>query len=479
MTFTLAIVGRPNVGKSTLFNRLMGKKLALVDDQPGVTRDLREGSVKVRNLQFKVLDTAGLETASDKSLQQRMSNLSLSAINESDACLFVIDARTGITAADESYAGIVRRTTKLVILVANKVEGRSADNGVYESFSLGLGEPVRISAEHGIGMEELHYRIIDVIRSFQLVQGENDNQTIDQEELPRLNKSLDFIENDSRALEDKEIQISIIGRPNSGKSTLINQIAGNQRLLTGPEAGITRDAISTSIDWLGNSFRIFDTAGMRKKAKIQSKLEKISVSDGIRAIRFSEVIVLLLDVKSPFDSQDLKIADLAEREGRCVIIAINKWDLEKRKNKKINELREKVNHLLPQLSGVPLVTVSGMSGEGLNELHKQILYAYKIWNVRIPTARLNAWLIDKLSSHPPPSISGKRIKMRYVTQVKSRPPSFVIFTSLPEHVPESYKRYLVNGLRKDFSIMGVPIRLMLRSGNNPYDDKKKKRRLIS
>lgn len=479
MSFTLAIVGRPNVGKSTLFNRLVGRKIALVDDQPGVTRDLREGDAKLQSLKFTVMDTAGLEDASQDSLQYRMSALSLDAIKQSDACLFVIDARVGITGADEFYADIVRRSARKVILVANKVEGRVAHAGVYESFSLGLGEPVSMSAEHGIGIEELYFRLNEVIDLVEPDEATNikQNQLEDSQEIAR--NTVDHIEADDDSYKNKEIQISIIGRPNSGKSTLINRIAGNQRLLTGPEAGITRDAISTSIEWLGQRFRIFDTAGMRKKAKVQNKLEKLSVSDGIRAIRFSEVIVLVLDVNSPLDSQDLRIADLAEREGRCLIIVINKWDLENKKNTKIIELRERVSNLLPQLSGVLVVPTSGLYGSGLPNLHKQILSAYKIWNIRISTAKLNTWLMDRLASHPPPTFSGRRIKMRYITQVKSRPPTFVLFTSLPDNVPESYKRYLVNGLRKDFGIIGVPIRLMLRAGNNPYDDKKKQRRVIS
>ena len=479
MIFTIAICGRPNVGKSTLFNRLIGKKLALVDDQPGVTRDLREEETKLRHVKLKLMDTAGLESAAEETLQHRMSSLSLSAIKEADACLFVIDARKGITAADESYALLVRRTSKLVILVANKVEGRAAENGIYESFSLGLGDPIPISAEHGIGIEELKQELLKVAQLANDSSESDGNKSFPIVDYQCLNEDLDVSKSDYILSRDKEIQMSIIGRPNSGKSTLINKIANNNRLLTGPEAGITRDAISSSVEWLGQNFRIFDTAGMRKKAKVNDKIEKLSVSDGIRAIRFSEVIVLLIDVNFSFDSQDLKIADLAEREGRCVVVAINKWDLEIKKNKKIFELRENLANLLPQLAGISLVTVSGLQGTGLSNLHKEILLAYKVWNMRVSTSKLNNWLEDKLFSHPPPSISGKRIRMRYITQIKSRPPSFVIFTSLPNSVPESYKRYLVNGLRKDFGIIGVPIRLMLRGGNNPYDDKTKKRRIIS
>ena len=371
MNFTLAIVGRPNVGKSTLFNRLVGKKLALVDNQPGVTRDLREGDAKLGNLRFTVVDTAGLEEASETTLQYRMSALSLNAIESSDACLFVIDARAGVTAADEIYADMVRKRANRVILVANKVEGRAADNGLYESFSLGLGAPLAISAEHGIGMGEL-YSILSELLEFDFDSNTAENIEI-EEEFTNIegNEQVELDPIDFVIQKDRPLQISIIGRPNSGKSTLINKILGSDRLLTGPESGITRDAISISTVWFGQSFRMFDTAGMRKKAKVQSKLEKLSVSDGIRAIKFSELIVLLLDVNSSFESQDLRIADLAEREGRCVVIAVNKWDLESQKNKKILQLRERVSTLLPQLSGVPLVTLSGLTGLGLPNLQKK------------------------------------------------------------------------------------------------------------
>ncbi len=476
MTFTIAIVGRPNVGKSTLFNRLVGKRLALVGDQPGVTRDLRASTAKLRNVKVKILDTAGLEPASEHTLQYRMSNLSISAMKEADACLFVIDARTGITATDESYASTVRKISKSVILVANKVEGSININRVYESFYLGLGEPISISAEHGIGIEDLKQKMVEIIEVSHRKTSIAEHDRLG----PRQDRTLDDDSNSQSdtvfGSRDNEIQISIIGRPNSGKSTLINKISGNQRLLTGPEAGITRDAISSSICWLGQNFRIFDTAGMRKKAKVYDKLEKLSVSDGIRAVRFSEVVVLLLDNNAPFETQDLKIADLAEREGRCLLIAINKWDLEKNKNRKLSRLKAMVTNLLPQLSGVPLVPISGLSGWGIPQLQSQVLSAYNIWNMRISTSKLNNWLIDRVDSHPPPTFNGKRIRLRYITQIKSRPPSFVIFTSSPENVPESYKRYLVNGLRKDFGLMGVPIRLMLRAGENPYAKKLKKHR---
>ncbi len=473
MSLKIAIVGRPNVGKSTLFNRLIGKKLALVDDQPGVTRDLRNAEVKAENLNITLIDTAGLEEAPEDTLQYKMSTLSLAAIKECDLCLFVIDARTGLTAADEAYASKVRRISKLTLLVANKVEGRTTKSGIYEAFSLGLGEPIPVSAEHGIGIKDLKQKFLEIFELSQSVITKIDEKISSSlENLDVLVKPNKSIENNY--LNEKEIQISIIGRPNSGKSTLVNKIVGNQRLLTGPEAGITRDAISSSINWLGKKVCIFDTAGVRKKTKIQSKLEKLSVSDGLRAVRFSEIIILLLDVRSPFESQDLKIADLAEREGRCVVIAINKWDLEAKKNKKIVELRKSLSAFLPQLSGVALVPISALSGLGLSQLHKEVLRAYDVWNIRILTSKLNDWLIIKINSHPPPTKAGKQIRMRYITQVNNRPPSFVIFTSFPKSVPESYKRYLINGLRQDFGLLGVPIRLMLRAGKNPYKNKSKK-----
>ena len=476
MSFTLAIVGRPNVGKSTLFNRMIGKKLALVDDQPGVTRDLREAEIKLKNIRITLVDTAGLEVAPEGTLKRRMSDLSLGAIRASDVCVFVIDARAGITAADETYASIIRKMSKFIILVANKVEGNNLKNRIYEAFSLGLGDPVLISAEHGVGIEELKQILLEHIASLQTEDViDTNDEALNKKRISSALKTINYQGFDPSDNE-KLIRLSIIGRPNCGKSTLINSITGNERLLTGPEAGITRDARSTSINWLGTKFCIFDTAGMRKKAKIQNKLEKMSVSDALKAVRFSEVIVLLVDINSPFDTQDLRIADLAEREGRCIVIAINKWDLEKDKAKKVLDLRKRLSNSLPQLSGLRLVTLSALYGEGIVKLHKEVLSSYKLWNKRVPTSILNDWLFSRISAHPPPSISGKRIKMRFITQVNIRPPSFVIFSSSPKKVPESYKRYLVNGLRDDFGVKGVPIRLMLRAGHNPYVGKSKNRR---
>ena len=467
MSFTLAIVGRPNVGKSTLFNRLVGKKLALVDDQPGVTRDLREGEGRIADLRFTVIDSAGLEDATDDSLQGRMRRLTERAVEMADVCLFMIDARAGVLPADEVFADILRKKNANVILAANKAEGRAADATILEAYALGLGEPIRMSAEHGEGMGEL----LDVLRPVaeaRAAQARADAPEVD----------VDVGDDDEDAARvptpTRPLQIAVVGRPNAGKSTLVNQIIGEERLLTGPEAGITRDAISVQQNWRGVPMRIFDTAGMRKKAKVQEKLEKLSVSDGLRAVKFAEVVVVLLDVEIPFEQQDLRIADLAEREGRAVVVAVNKWDVEGEKQSKIRELRESFERLLPQLRGAPLVTVSAKTGKGLDRLQQAIMRAHDVWNRRISTANLNRWLTGMLEQHPPPAPGGKRIRMRYMTQVKTRPPAFVVMTSHPDQMPESYKRYLVNGLRVDFDMPGTPIRLYLRDqgDKNPYKDKR-------
>lgn len=470
MSFTLVIVGRPNVGKSTLFNRLVGKKLALVDDQPGVTRDLREGQGRLGPLRFTVMDSAGLETATDDSLQGRMRRLTEQAVDLADVCLFMIDARVGVTPADEIFADILRKKGANVILAANKAEGRAGEGGLIEAYSLGLGEPIRLSAEHGEGMGEL----LEALGPFAEAA---EKQVADF--LPELDVDVDDDDLSDQVpipTVAKPLQIAIIGRPNAGKSTLVNKIIGQERLLTGPEAGITRDAISVQTEWNEVPMRIFDTAGMRKKAKVQDKLEKLSVTDGLRAVKFAEVVVVLLDVEVPFEQQDLRIADLAEREGRAVIVAVNKWDLEDEKQDKLKQLRTDFERLLPQLRGAPLVTVSAKTGRGLDRLHDAIMKAYNTWNRRVPTAALNRWLVGMLEQHPPPAPQGRRIKMRYMTQVKTRPPAFVVMTSHPDVVPSSYSRYLINGLRDDFDMPGTPIRLYLRDqgDKNPYKDRKKK-----
>lgn len=481
MSFTLAIVGRPNVGKSTLFNRLVGKRLALVDDQPGVTRDLREGNAKLGDLKFTVIDTAGLEDATDDSLQGRMRRLSERAVDMADICLFMVDARAGLVGTDHMFADILRKRAKHVIVAANKAEGKAGESGVLEAYALGLGEPLRLSAEHGEGLEDLYAALIPIVdqveaEAVQLdpitdlsVESDEELSESDAEEAAQAEQFAHV------PTKKRPLQVAVIGRPNAGKSTLINQLLGEDRLLTGPEAGITRDSISLTMDWNGTPTRIFDTAGMRKKAKVQDKVEKLSVSDGLRAVKFAEVVVVLLDAAIPFEQQDLRIADLAEREGRAVVVAINKWDIEDNKQEKLRDLKEAFSRLLPQLSGAPLVTVSAKTGRGMDRLYDAVMRAHDIWNRRVTTAQLNRWLVGMLEAHPPPAPGGRRVKLRYMTQAKTRPPGFVVMCSDPEKLPESYKRYLINGLRADFDMPGTPIRLHMRSqaDKNPYKNKKK------
>ena len=469
MPFTLAIIGRPNVGKSTLFNRLVGRKIALVDNQPGVTRDLREGPARLGHLKFNVIDTAGLEEVNDDSLQGRMRRLTEKAVDMADACLFMVDARVGLMPADQVFADILRKKNTHILLAANKGEGRAADGGVIEAYSLGLGEPLRMSAEHGEGLGELAILLAPLI--------DNASRTF-QEDAPIVDVDLS-VEDGSEGYHlptiHKPLQVAVVGRPNAGKSTLINKILGEDRLLTGPEAGITRDAISLSLNWDGTPIRIFDTAGMRKKAKVQEKLEKLSVSDGLRAVKFAEVVVVLLDADIPFEQQDLRIADLAEREGRAVVLAVNKWDLEQSKQIKLRSLKESFERLLPQLRGAPLITVSAKTGKGLDRLQEAVLAAHKVWNCRISTSHLNRWLAGMVEAHPPPAPGGRRIKLRYMTQAKTRPPGFVVMCSYPDKISESYSRYLINGLREDFDMPGTPVRLWMRGqgDQNPYKNRKK------
>ena len=470
MSFTLAIVGRPNVGKSTLFNRLVGRKMALVDDQPGVTRDLREGEARLGPLKFTVIDTAGLEEATDESLQGRMRQLTERAVEMADICLFMIDARAGVLPADRVFAEILRKKSARVILAANKAEGRAGETGFFDAYSLGLGDPIQLSAEHGEGVFDLQSLLIPIAEEFK-------DQTHEFEPETDIELDEDDAGEEITFSEARPLQISVVGRPNAGKSTLINKILGHERLLTGPEAGITRDSISINHEWDGVPFRLWDTAGIRKKAKVQEKLEKLSVSDGLRAVKFSEVVVVLLDVQTPFEQQDLRIADLAEREGRAVVIAINKWDIEDEKQAKLKDLREKFERLLPQLRGAPMVTVSGKTGRGLDRLHGAILKAHRVWNKRLTTAQCNRWLLGMTEAHPPPAPGGRRIRLRYMTQVKARPPSFVIMCSHPDLLPTSYSRYLINGLRENMDMPGTPIRMFMRSQSdkNPYADKKEKK----
>jgi len=456
MPFSVAIVGRPNVGKSTLFNRLVGRKLALVDDTPGVTRDRREGDATLGDLGFTIIDTAGLENAADDSLEARMRLQTQTAIEDANVCLFMIDARAGVTPMDEHFAQLLRRSHKPVIILANKSEGR-AEIRAYEAFSLGFGDPVAISAEHGEGLGSLY----DALRPFH-----------DQAMLESDNESVGEGKGEDEDNPDRPLKIAVIGRPNAGKSTLINRLLGEERLLTGPEAGITRDSISIDWQWEERRIRLFDTAGIRKKAKVQEKLEKLSVADGLRAIRFAEVVVVTLDATIPFEKQDLQLADLVVREGRALVIGLNKWDLIEDRQAMINELREKCERLLPQVRGVAMVPISGVTGYNLDKLMQAILETEAVWNRRLSTAKLNRWFNDILAYHPPPAVAGKRLKLRYITQAKSRPPTFVIFCTRSDAIPDSYKRYLLNAIRDDFKLPGVPLRLLLREGKNPYADRK-------
>jgi GTP-binding protein len=457
MSFTIAIIGRPNVGKSTLFNRLVGQKLALVDDLPGVTRDRREGEGRLGDLAFTIIDTAGLDEGTKGSLTARMQEQTEAAIAQADALMFVIDARAGLTPTDRAFADFARRANKPVVLVANKAEGKHGELGAMESYALGLGDPVQISAEHGEGMGELY----DALRAL-MPEPVEDEEEADGE---------DISEEEAAT---RPIRVAIVGRPNAGKSTLINQLLGEERLLTSPDAGTTRDSIAVEITWQGRKFRLFDTAGLRRRSRIEEKLEKLSVADALRAVRFAEVVVLMMDAQNKFEEQDLRIADLIEREGRAIVLAVNKWDLVERKPNLISGLRTDADHWLPQVKGAPVVAVSGMTGEGIDRLMAAIQQAYAIWNRRVPTAALNRWFEQAISANPPPSVSGRRLKLNYITQTKARPPSFVLFCSRADAVPQSYLRYLTNSLREAFELPGTPIRITLREKANPFAHKRKR-----
>ena len=475
MSFTVAIVGRPNVGKSTLFNRLVGKKLALVDDTPGVTRDRRPGDAKLIDLRFTIIDTAGLEETGPDTLEGRMRAQTEMAINDADLTLFVVDAKMGLTPLDKTFGELLRRSGKPVVLVANKSEAKGSDGGFYDAYTLGLGEPVPISAEHGQGMIDLRDAIVEAIgeeRAF----GDDDAEALTDVSISPSELAEDEDEDfEPEYDETKPLRVAIVGRPNAGKSTLINRFLGEDRLLTGPEAGITRDSISVEWDWGGRTIKMFDTAGMRRKARVQEKLEKLSVADALRAIRFAETVVIVFDATIPFEKQDLHIVDLVIREGRAAVLAFNKWDLVEHPQEVLADLREKTERLLPQARGIRAVPISGQTGYGLDKLMQNIIDTDRVWNKRISTARLNRWLDSVQTQHPPPAVSGRRLKLKYMTQVKARPPAFMISCTRPDAVPEHYIRYLTNGLRSDFDMPGVPIRVHLRAAENPFESKRKRR----
>ena len=472
MSFKVAIVGRPNVGKSTLFNRLVGRKLALVDDTPGVTRDRREGDAHLGDLSFTVIDTAGLEEGTGDSLEARMRRQTELAVAEADVCLFLIDARAGVTPLDSRFSQILRKSPTPVILAANKCEGGAGQAGRMEAFELGLGAPLPLSAEHGEGLGDLYDALAEFAKGLEESEAE---QALD-DALAEEAEAAEGFDPDAPYEPDLEapLRIAIVGRPNVGKSTLVNQLLGEDRMLTGPEAGITRDSIGIEWEWRGRRVKLWDTAGMRRRARVTEKLEKLSVADTLRAVRFSEVAVVLLDATQTFERQDLHIADLVEQEGRGLVIAVNKWDKVDEPQEVLRMLKEELERLLPQIRGVPIVTFSALMGRGTEKLMPAIERVHHLWNARVPTARLNRWLEEATSRHQPPAAKGRPVNLKYMSQVKSRPPTFAVFSSRADEVPTSYRRYLVNGLRETFELPGVPIRLFMRKGKNPYAGRKKR-----
>jgi GTP-binding protein len=456
MAMTVAIVGRPNVGKSTLFNRLVGKRLALVDDTPGVTRDRREGRARLGDLEFVALDTAGLEEAKSGTLSARMTEQTRRAIAESDLVLFLIDARAGVTPQDAHFARILRRASAPVVLVANKSEGKGGVAGAAEAYRLGFGEPVAISAEHGEGLADL----------FDAIQQHAPAEASRPDEDEAADAEADVERNDA----SRPIKLAVVGRPNVGKSTLVNRLLGEERVLTGPEPGITRDAIETPWSWRGRPMLLIDTAGMRRKARIDDRLERLSVSDTLRVIREVQVVVLVLDAELMLEKQDLTIARQVVEEGRVLIVAVNKWDLIDDPQAALRKLRDRLEISLPQVKGVPFATISALQGRKLDALMKAVLGAYELWNARLPTPKLNRWLEGVTESHPPPLVGGRRPRLRFMKQTTTRPPTFAIFGAKLTTLPDDYLRYLTNSLRETFGLNGIPVRIILRQTENPYAD---------
>jgi len=473
MPFTVAIIGRPNVGKSTLFNRLVGRRLAIVHDLPGVTRDRRSGTASLMGMSFEVIDTAGFEEANDDSIEARMRRQTDKAVSEASVALLLIDARAGVTPLDRHFADYLRRLPTPVIVVANKCEGKAGAPGLYEAYGLGMGEPVPVSAEHGEGMLELFEALLPHAEAAGAFGDEDDSDDDDgagDDAIPVEGEEAEEVED---AVDPaRPLTLAIVGRPNVGKSTLANRLLGEERLLTGPEAGLTRDAIAVEWTHRGRAVRLVDTAGLRRKAQISNAIEKLSVGNTIETIRFAEVVVLVMEAGQILDKQDLTIARLVADEGRALVVVVNKWDTVEDPQAALARLRDRLQTSLPQVRGVATVTMSALTGRGTDRLMDAVLETWTIWNRRISTGRLNRWLEEVLERHPPPALpGGRRYKIRYITQAKARPPTFALFTTRPDALPESYVRYLVNGLRETFGLDGVPIRLFVRGGRNPYADK--------
>lgn len=467
--FTLALIGRPNVGKSTLFNKIAGKQLAIVDDTPGVTRDWREAEGWLFDRQMRIIDTAGLEENFDDSIQGRMRKQTEAGLAHADAILFIVDGRSGVTPLDLHFAEFLRKQNKPVILVVNKCENqRAADAGIAEAYGLGLGEPYAISAEHKVGFDEIYNALTPYFPE------EEDEEEIEQEEsddfgdLDHLEGMDDFEFDDKGIDPEKPIKIAIVGRPNVGKSTLLNTIVEDDRVMTGPEAGITRDAIAVDWEYNGRPFRLVDTAGMRRKSKVQNAIEKMSVEDSLRAIRLAQVVVLVIDANTPLEKQDLQIAEHIIDEGRALIIAVNKWDTIRGKEERLEQIKWKLEESLAQVKDIPFQTISALNGRNIDRLLERVLDTYTMWNKRIKTANLNKWLARMESQNPAPLISGRSNRLKYITQIKTRPPTFALWVSRPEKLPDAYKRFITNGLRRDYDLPGTPIRLLVRKSKNPY-----------